>query len=151
MVCYDRTIFDNQESEGAKKMIEKIIFKVVQMKFLAMHITNKKLSFDIFMVQISSWNMILISNEFWHKRKMYNFDPYNVFLAITTNIPVLLMTVLQGHIYVFLLLEKKTKTFDTEWPQKDSEAEQVIAFWLKNSKHNFLCNNVTLSISPWAY
>ncbi len=30
--------------------IEKIIFKVVQMKFLAMHITNKKLSFNIFMV-----------------------------------------------------------------------------------------------------
>ncbi len=27
---------------------EKIIFKVVQMKFLAMHITNQKLSFDIF-------------------------------------------------------------------------------------------------------
>ncbi len=26
--------------------IEKIIFKVVQMKFLSMHITNKKLSFD---------------------------------------------------------------------------------------------------------
>ncbi len=41
--------------------IEKIIFKVVQMKFLAMHITNKKLSFDIFTVGISSWNMILIS------------------------------------------------------------------------------------------
>ncbi len=30
--------------------IEKIIFKVVQMKFLAMHITNKKLHFDIFTV-----------------------------------------------------------------------------------------------------
>ncbi len=30
--------------------IEKIIFKVVQMKFLAMHINNQKLSFDIFMV-----------------------------------------------------------------------------------------------------
>ncbi len=30
--------------------IEKISFKVVQMKFLAMHITNQKLSFDIFMV-----------------------------------------------------------------------------------------------------
>ncbi len=28
--------------------IEKITFKVVQMKFLAMHITNQKLSFDIF-------------------------------------------------------------------------------------------------------
>ncbi len=34
---------------------------------------------------------------------MYNFDPYNVLLAIATNIPVLLMTafVLQGHIYVY--------------------------------------------------
>ncbi len=31
--------------------IEKIIFKVVQMKFLAMHITNHKLSFDIFTVE----------------------------------------------------------------------------------------------------
>ncbi len=30
--------------------IEKITFKVVQMKFLAMHITNHKLSFDIFTV-----------------------------------------------------------------------------------------------------
>ncbi len=30
--------------------IEKIAFKVVQMKFLAMHITNQKLSFDTFTV-----------------------------------------------------------------------------------------------------
>ncbi len=30
--------------------IEKIIFKVVQMKFLAKHITNQKLCFDIFTV-----------------------------------------------------------------------------------------------------
>ncbi len=30
--------------------IEKIAFKVVQIMFLAMHITNKKLRFDIFMV-----------------------------------------------------------------------------------------------------
>ncbi len=30
--------------------IEKIAFKVVQMKFLAMHITNQKLSFYIFTV-----------------------------------------------------------------------------------------------------
>ncbi len=49
MVCYDRTIFENQESEGAKN-IKKIIFKVVQMKFLAMHINNQKLHFDIFTV-----------------------------------------------------------------------------------------------------
>ncbi len=31
--------------------IEKNIFKVVQIKFLAMRITNQKLSFDIFKVQ----------------------------------------------------------------------------------------------------
>ncbi len=31
--------------------IEKIAFKVVQMKFLAMHITNPKLSFNIIMVE----------------------------------------------------------------------------------------------------
>ncbi len=30
--------------------IEKITFKVVQMKFLAMHIANQKWNFDIFMV-----------------------------------------------------------------------------------------------------
>ncbi len=30
--------------------IEKMAFKVVQMKFLAMHSTNQKLSFDIFTV-----------------------------------------------------------------------------------------------------
>ncbi len=34
---------------GAQKLnIEKIIFKVVQIKFLVMHINNHKLSFDIF-------------------------------------------------------------------------------------------------------
>ncbi len=44
-------LFENLESEGAKNQnIEKIAFKVVQMKFLAMHITNQKLSFDIFTV-----------------------------------------------------------------------------------------------------
>ncbi len=52
MVCYDQTIFVNLESEGAKNLnIEKIISKVVQMKFLAMHINNQKICFDIFTVQ----------------------------------------------------------------------------------------------------
>ncbi len=43
-------LFEKLESVGAKKNqnIEKIAFKVVQMKFLAMHITNQKLSFDIY-------------------------------------------------------------------------------------------------------
>ncbi len=37
---------------------------------------------------------------------MDNFDPYNVFLAIATNIPVLLMTafVVQSHIYWLTVL-----------------------------------------------
>ncbi len=52
MVCYYRIIFVNLESEGAKKNLntEKIIFKVVQIKFLTMHITNQKLCFDILTV-----------------------------------------------------------------------------------------------------
>ncbi len=38
-------------------------------------------------------------NDFWHKTKIYNFDQYNVLLAIATDIAVWLMTgfVLQGH------------------------------------------------------
>ncbi len=57
MVCYDRTIFgwDTTRIWNLRvlknKYIEKITFKVVQMKFLAMHITNQKLSFDIFTVR----------------------------------------------------------------------------------------------------
>ncbi len=44
-------LFENLESEGTKNLnIEKIAFKVVQMKFLVMHITNQKISFDIFTV-----------------------------------------------------------------------------------------------------
>ncbi len=80
--------------------IEKITFKVVQMKFLAMHITNKKLRF------VFTWSLLNILMIFGIKRKTNYFDPYNLFLAIATNIPVILMTgfVLQGHIYIFLHL-----------------------------------------------
>ncbi len=48
--------------------------------------------------------MILISNDFWRKIKLYNFYPYNALLSIATNIPVLLMTafVLQGHLFINL-------------------------------------------------
>ncbi len=70
-----------------------------------MHITNKKFSFDIFTVgnvqNIFMEHDLKYPNDFWHKRKIYHFDPYNVLLAIATNIAVLLMTasVLQGHIF----------------------------------------------------
>ncbi len=43
------TIFENLRVQKNLN-IEKIIFKVVQIKFLAIHITNQKLSFDIFTV-----------------------------------------------------------------------------------------------------
>ncbi len=45
-------LFENLESEGVQKNlnIEKVTFKFVQMKFLAMHITNQEQSFDIFVV-----------------------------------------------------------------------------------------------------
>ncbi len=40
-------------------------------------------------------------NDFWHKRKIDNFDPYNVLLAIATNIPMRFMIdfVVKGHIF----------------------------------------------------
>ncbi len=66
--------------------IEKITFKVVQMKFLAMHITNQKLSFDIFTVgNIFMEHDLNILMIFGIKEK----STYNVLLAIATNIPVL--------------------------------------------------------------
>ncbi len=43
-------LFENLESEGAKIYNWENTSKVVQMKFLAMYITNQKLSFDIFTV-----------------------------------------------------------------------------------------------------
>ncbi len=65
-------LFENLNLRVQKNL--NIAFKTVQMKFLAMHTTNKKMCMD-------------------------NFDPYNVFLAIATNIPQWLKTgfVVQGH------------------------------------------------------
>ncbi len=48
----DIQLFKNLESEGVKNVnIEQIAFKIVQMKFLSMHITNQILRFDIFTVR----------------------------------------------------------------------------------------------------
>ncbi len=67
----------------------KIAFTVVQSKFLAMHITNQNVSFDIFTIEkvlniFMKHDPYLFPNSFWHKRKINNFDPYNVLLAIAT-------------------------------------------------------------------
>ncbi len=43
--------------------IEKITFKVVQMKYLAMHITNQKLSFGIFTAE--NIQNIFIEHDFY--------------------------------------------------------------------------------------
>ncbi len=55
MVCYDRTIFGQNTIIWNLRVqknanIEKISFKVVQIKFLAMHITYQKFNFYIFTV-----------------------------------------------------------------------------------------------------
>ncbi len=41
-----------------------------------------------------------MEHDFWHKREIDHFDPYNASCAIATDIPVRLKTgfVLQGHI-----------------------------------------------------
>ncbi len=58
---------------------EKITFKLVQIKFLAMHITNQKLRFEIF--TIGNVQSIFMERDLFF-RKIYHFDPYNVLLAI---------------------------------------------------------------------
>ncbi len=82
MVCYDWTIFVNLQKNLS---IEKIIFKVVQMTFT---IGNIFMEHDLNILMILAYD------------KNDNFEPNNVLLAITPNIPVLLMTafVLLGHI-----------------------------------------------------
>ncbi len=103
---FEMQLFVNLESEGAKNLnIEKITFKFVQMKFLAMHIINQKLYFDIFI--LSNLQNIFMEHDLnivmiFGIKKNDHFDTYYVLLAIATNIPVLLMTafVLQGRIFM---------------------------------------------------
>ncbi len=79
--------------------IEKIAFKVVQIKFFAMHNTNKKLSFDIFTV--GNVQNIFMEHDLYFIS--YYFDP-NVFLAIATNIPQRLVLC---HMCVYLYIHNK--------------------------------------------
>ncbi len=53
--------------------IEKITFKLVQIKFLTMHISNQKCTFDIFTVG-HLLNIVMDPNDFWHKIKIYYFN-----------------------------------------------------------------------------
>ncbi len=74
-------------------------------------------------------------NDFCHKRKMDNFDPYNVLLAIATNIPVLLMTafVLQGHILESLLVSCMFSLLicpliPSDFPQQGPKEAEAVCF-----------------------
>ncbi len=59
--------------------IEKIAFKVVQIKSIAMHITNQKFSFNIFRVG----NLQNIFME--HESYLHILMIFGIFLAIATN------------------------------------------------------------------
>ncbi len=69
--CYDDRTISGQDTTiwksgiwGCKKNqnIEKFAFKVVQMKFLAMHYTNNKFSFDI--LNVGNVQNIFIEHDF---------------------------------------------------------------------------------------
>ncbi len=51
----------NLRVQKKNQNIEKITFKVVQIRFLAMHITNQKLSFDIFTA--GNWPDIFMAHD----------------------------------------------------------------------------------------
>ncbi len=55
-------------------------------------------------------------NDFGHKRKIYNFDPFNLLLSIATNIPVLLCG--PGSHIMFIYLIKNTE-----------KTEKIIVFY----------------------
>ncbi len=74
-------LFENLESESAKnRNIDNIFFKIVQMKFLPMHITNQKTSFYIFTVEnvlniLMEYDLYLISHQIriLHKTNTFFF------------------------------------------------------------------------------
>ncbi len=144
---------ENLESEGAKNQnIDKIAFKAVQMKFLAMHIINQILSFNVSMVGnvlniFKEHDLYLISQWFLAKKTNYNFDPYYVFLAIATNIPVHLKTafVLQGHILwrtsERLLAKKKCKVAAWFYP--------LVVEWIKADLNTSLPSMALSGLNDW--
>ncbi len=71
-----------------------------------MHITNQKLSFDIFTVGNlqNTWSLLNILMIFGIKEKSINFDPYNVLLAIAYTCSTYDWVVVQGDIWCFKII-----------------------------------------------
>ncbi len=97
------------ESEGAKKSKHwENHLKVVQINFSINSYYKSKINFCFIYSRTftkylnGTWS--LLPNDFWHKIKIYHFDPYNVFLAIGSNIPqrlVLLSRVTNTYIHTY--------------------------------------------------
>ncbi len=84
---------------------EKIAFKVIQMRSLATHITNQKLSCDTFTISLhGTWSLLNILMIVCRKEKLIILTHTIFLLAIATNIPVRLETgfVVQGHIFLYV-------------------------------------------------
>jgi len=77
-----------------------------------MHIHSQKYILDIFTVGnlqniFMEHDIYLCPNDFWYKRKILNFDPYNVLLAIATNISLVLwsrVTYIYIYIYIYVCI-----------------------------------------------
>ncbi len=61
---------------------------------------------------------IIYPNDFWHKIKIDNFEPYNVFLAIATNILVLFMTAFVLQAVQYLMLNPFCYSVLPDWRQQ---------------------------------
>ncbi len=75
-------IWGCKKKKKKNRNTEELTLKLSKMKPLAMHITNQKLSFDIFTKYLhGTWSLLNILMIFDKNKKIKidHFDPYNVF------------------------------------------------------------------------